>query len=97
MTTLETIKELEDLNAYIDDEDLTEALRILLKLIAKPDIPASSLGPTIVKLQAISAKLKMEASVETHLYKKDRARKNLLYTICDELDKVVQALKYLNK
>jgi hypothetical protein len=97
MTTLETIKELNDLNEYIKDEDLTEALNIILKLIAKPDIPAIALGPTIVKLQAISAKLKMMAQVETHLYKQDRARKNLLYPLCDEIDKVVQALKYLNK
>lgn len=97
MTTLESIKELKDLNEYIDDADLEEALNTLLKLIAKPDIPHQSLGPLIVKLQAISGKLKVMASVETHLYKKDRSRKNLLYTVCDVIDANVQALKYLIK
>lgn len=97
MTTLETVKELKDLNDKIDDPDLEEALGILLKLIAKPDVPHQALGPMIVKLQAISGKLKLTASVETHLYKSDRARKNLLYSVCDVIDSLVQALKYLTK
>lgn len=94
-TTLESISELKDLNEYINDPDLEEALNILLKLIAKPDIPHAVLGPMIVKLQAISGKLKMMASVETHIYKKDRTRKNLLFSMCDVIDSNVQALKYL--
>jgi hypothetical protein len=97
LTTLENIKELKDLNEYIDDEDLELALNTLLKLITKPDLPHQVLGPTIVQLQAISGKLKIMASVETHLYKKDRAKKNLLYTMCDVIDSNVQALKYLSK
>jgi hypothetical protein len=96
-TTLESVKELKDLNEYINDPDLEDALNILLKLIAKPDVTHLALGPAIVRLQAISGKLKIMASVETHLYKKDRNRKNLLYTVCDVLDANVQALKYLNK
>lgn len=97
MTTLENVQELKDLNDKIGDPDLEEALNILLKLISKPDIPHTALGPTIVKLQAISGKLKMMASVETHIYKSDRARKNLLYSMCDVIDANVQALKYLTK
>jgi hypothetical protein len=97
VTTLESIKELKDLNDYLNDQDLEDALNILLKLISKPDLPHQVLGPTIVQLQAISGKLKVMASVETHLYKKDRARKNLLYTVSDVIDNNVQALKYLTK
>lgn len=97
LTTLEIVSELKDLNEYINDPDLEDALNTLLKLIAKPDVPHAALGPTIVKLQAISGKLKMMAAVETHIYKKDRARKNLLYSMCDVIDSVVQALKYLVK
>jgi hypothetical protein len=96
-TTLESVQALVDLNDYIDDPDLTEALETLVKLISKPDVPHAVLGPMIVKLQAISGKLKMMAAVETHLYKKDRARKNLLYSVCDVIDSTVQALKYLVK
>jgi hypothetical protein len=97
LTTLEQVGELKDLNEYINDPDLEDALNILLKLIAKPDITNTALGPTIVRLQAISGKLKIMASVETHLYKKDRNRKNLLYSVCEVLDSSVQALKYLNR
>jgi hypothetical protein len=96
-TTIDSIKELKDLNEYINDSDLEDALNTLIKLISKPDVPHSLLGPMIVQLQAISGKLKMMASVETHLYKKDRARKNLLYTVSDVIDSLVQALKYLVK
>jgi hypothetical protein len=97
MTTLEAIKELKDLNEYINDEDLETALNILLKLITKPDLPHQILGPTIVQMQAISGKLKIMAAVETHLYKKDRARKNLLYSLSEVIDSNVNALKYLVK
>lgn len=97
MTTLESVKELKDLNEYVKDPDLEDALNTILKLIAKPDVPHQVLGATIVKLQAISGKLKMMASVETHLYKSDRARKNLLYSMCEVIDSNVQALKYLVK
>jgi hypothetical protein len=96
-TTLESISELKDLNEKINDEDLEEALTILLRLIQKPDVPHEKLGPLIVKLQAISGKLKMMAAVETHIYKQDRTRKNLLYSMCDVIDTNVQALKYLVK
>ena len=97
MTTLENVKELKELNEYVNDPDLEEALNILLKLISKPDVPHQALGPMIVKLQAISGKLKMMASVETHLLKTDRARKNVLYSMSEVLDSNVQALKYLVK
>lgn len=96
-TTLSDIKSLDDLNALLDDPDLTEAINIVLKLIAKPDIPQTALSPTIVKLQAISAKLNMMAAVETHLYKTDRTRKNLLYSVRDSIDSVVAALKYATR
>jgi hypothetical protein len=96
-TTIESIEEINRLNEYIDDPDLTEALRILLRLISKPDVPHQAVTPLLVKLQAISGKLRLMAAVETHLVKSDRARKNLLYTICDVIDNTVQSLKYLAK
>lgn len=95
MTTLETWRELQTLNEYVDDSDLTEALDVLLKLIEKPDVPAQVAVPLIVKLQAISGKLRLMAAVETHIYKTDRARKNLLYSTTDVIDNLVAALKYL--
>lgn len=94
-TTLEHVKELNHLSQQINDEDLDTALNILLKLIGKPDMPPQVIGPTIVQLQAIAAKLRIMAAVETHIYKQDRARKNLLYTTSDSIDSLVQALKYL--
>jgi hypothetical protein len=94
-TTLEHVKELNHLSQQINDEDLDTALNILLKLIGKPDMPPQVIGPTIVQLQAIAAKLRIMAAVETHIYKQDRVRKNLLYTTSDSIDSLVQALKYL--
>ena len=60
-TTLESVRELNHLNQQIPDEDLEQALNTLLKLIAKPDVPPQVAGPMIVKLQAISAKLRIMA------------------------------------
>jgi hypothetical protein len=97
MTTIEHIAALKDLNEYLDDDDINNALEILIGLITKPDVAPAVVGPTIVKLQAIAAKCKLMASMEAHVYKKDRARKNLLFSVADALDNTVAALKYLTK
>lgn len=97
MATIEELNELAPIAEYIGDDDLEFALSRIIKLISKPDVPAQVLGAEIVRLQAISAKLNMMASYETHIAKQDRAKKNLLYSAVDSIDKVVQALKYLTK
>jgi hypothetical protein len=94
-TTLEQINDLYKLSEYMDDKELTLALEFIAKLIFKPDVPLAVASVEIVRMQAIAAKLSMQASWLTNVEKGDRARKNLYYTVSNELDKIVSSLKYL--
>ena len=96
-TTIEQINDLYKISEYMEDDQLTKALEFIAKLIFKPDIPLSVASVEIVRMQAIAAKLALQASWLTNVDKSDRAKKNLYYTAAAELDKVVASLKYLVK
>ena len=94
-TTISQISELDEIAQYVGDEQLTEALEVLVKLILKPDIPPQVAVYEIVRLQAIAAKLKMRGVWMANVDKTgNRAIKNLYYAAADELDKLVSALKF---
>lgn len=98
-TVLENISkvtEFNDLSEYMNDKDLDLALDLVIKLIAKPDVPASTAPSLIVKLQAISAKLSMQARYYTTFEKggENSKKKNTYYTAAEAIDKLVDALKY---
>jgi hypothetical protein len=98
-TTLEYISkitEFNDMSEYMNDEDLDAALNLIIKLIAKPDVPQSNAPGLIVKLQAISAKLAIQARYYTTFQKggENSKKKNTYYTAAEAIDKLVDALKY---
>lgn len=98
-TTLELVSQVQeflDLHEFMNDDDLDTALGFVIKLIAKPDVPAALAPELIVKLQAISAKMGMMASYYTNVGK-DSKKKNVYYSMRDNLDKLVDALKYAAK
>lgn len=96
-STLEEINDLYNIAEYMNDEELTKALEFIAKLILKPDIPLSVASMEIVRMQAIAAKLALQARWMTNVDKGNTAKKNLYYTTAAELDKVVASLKYLVK
>ena len=93
------ITELNDLSDFMKDDDLDKAMSIVIKLIMKPDVPASTAARLIVQLQAMSAKFSMLA-VNYATINKDRAgtpnnhRKNIYYSTKEALDRLCDALKY---
>lgn len=91
---LNKISQFNDISEYMQDEQLTETLVIISKLIANPDIPPAKLTVTITRLQAMSAKFAMLASWYSHVKKDDRAKKNIYYSIKEATDRLVDALKY---
>lgn len=95
-TTLELISKIQvfsDLHVFMEDDDLDTALGYVVKLIAKPDVPMSKAPELIVELQAISAKMGMMASYYTNIVKEPK-KKNVYYSMRDNIDKLVDALKY---
>ena len=95
--TLQEINDLYNIAEYMNDEELSKALEFIAKLILKPDIPLSIASVEIVRMQAIAAKLALQARWMTNIEKGNTAKKNIYYTTAAELDKVVASLKYLVK
>jgi hypothetical protein len=99
MTVIDSISsltEFNDLKNHMNDEDLDEALDLIIKLIMKPDVPSSKAPELIVKLQAISAKFSMLKRYYMTFEKGTEAanKKNTYATASDAIDKLVDALKY---
>ena len=94
-TTLEMVNGLAEIADFMDDEELTQALTFIAKVILKPDIPAPVASIEIVRLQAIAAKMQFKASWLTNVDKGDRAKKNIYYTAADAVNQLVSALKYI--
>lgn len=99
-TTLELVNEVaefSDISEIMNDEQLTDALGIIVKLMMNPDIPAQKAVGLIVQLEAYAAKFKMLASYYTNVKKDDRAKKNLYYSANEAVQRLVDSLKYSAK
>jgi hypothetical protein len=81
----------------MQDEELTQALEFIAKIILKPDIPIQVAMVELVRLQAIAAKMAFKATWLTNVDKGNREKKNIYYTAASEIDKVCATLKYLTK
>ena len=68
---------LSEIAEFMDDEDLTQALTMVAKLILKPDIPINVATLEIVRLQAIATKMSFKATWMANVDKGDRAKKNI--------------------
>ena len=81
----------------MNDEELTEALTFIAKLIFKPEIPAQVASIEIVRLQAIAAKMSFKATWMANVDKGDRAKKNIYFTAAASINELVAALKYITR
>jgi len=99
-TTIDLVNEVSeftDISEIMNDEQLTEALGVIVKLMMNPDVPAQKAIGLIVQLEAYAAKFKMLASYYTNVKKDDRARKNLYYSANEAVQRLVDSLKYSAK
>ena len=94
--TVSALTEFNDIYEYMQDNDLDQALDLIIKLISKPDVPSATAPSLIVKLQAISAKLSVLARYYTTFEKggENSKKKNTYYTVAEAIDKLVDSLKY---
>jgi hypothetical protein len=94
------IAEFTEIHEFAQDKELDEALAMIVKIMMKPDVPASQAPALIAKLSALSAKFGVLATWYSTMAK-DRSgtpnniKKNLYYTMKESLDKLVDALKYV--
>lgn len=95
LNTIESINWVQEIADFMGDEDLSDALATIAKLIIKPDIPLHIATIEIVRLEAIAAKMKFKATWMANVEKGDRAKKNIYYTAADAIGSLVAALKYM--
>ena len=101
------ITEFNDMKEFMGDKDLDYALDLIIKLIAKPDVPSlvristislvSSKAPDlIIKMQALGAKFAMLSRYYTTFEKggDNAKKKNVYYTAEEAINRIVDALKY---
>ena len=96
-TTIDMVNGLSEIADFMQDEELTEALTFIAKIIIKPDIPLNVATLEIVRLQAIAAKMSFKATWLTNVEKGDRAKKNIYYTAAEAINQLVSALKYITR
>ena len=96
-TTLEMVNGLAEIAEYMQDEELTQALTFIAKIIIKPDIPLNVATIEIVRLQAIATKMAFKATWMANVDKSDRGKKNLYYTAAESINNLVSALKYITR
>lgn len=90
------ITEFNDMKEFMGDPDLDYALDLIIKLIAKPDVPSSKAPDLIIKMQALSAKFAMLSRFYTTFEKggENAKKKNVYYTAEEAINRLVDALKY---
>lgn len=88
---------LSEISDFMEDEELTQALTMVAKLILRPDIPLNVATIEIVRLQAIATKMAFKATWLTNVDKSDRAKKNIYYTAAESINNLVSALKYITR
>jgi hypothetical protein len=96
-TTLEMVNGLAEIADFMQDEELTQGLTMIAKLIIKPDIPLNVATLEIVRLQAIAAKMSFRATWMVNVEKGDRAKKNIYFTAAEAINDLVAALKYITR
>jgi predicted S18 family serine protease len=96
-TTIDMVNGLVEIAEYMEDEELTQALTFIAKVIIKPDIPLNVATVEIVRLQAIAAKMAFKATWMANVDKSDRSKKNLYYTAAESINSLVSALKYITR
>lgn len=93
-TPLEMINGLAEIADHMQDQELTEALAFMAKVIIKPDIPSQVASIEILRLQAIAGKMALKATWMANVDKSDRTKKNIYYTAAEVINNLVSALKY---
>src|SRR6056300_838202 len=99
-TTIDLVNEVAEfteISELMNDDQLTDALGVIVKLMMNPDVPPQKAVGLIVQLEAYAAKFKMLASYYTNVKKDDRAKKNLYYSANEAVQRLVDSLKYSAK
>lgn len=94
-----TVHELNQIAIEMGDDDLTDALDKVIKIIANPNVGPQSATRLVVQLQAYAVEFKLKSKYYMLFNKEGDAarRKNVYISMAEALKDLVDALKYLTK
>lgn len=101
-SVLEYVSEVSEFNhisGLVQDETLDKALGYVVRLCMRPDIPPAQAVQLIIQLQAYGAYFKTKANYYTNVDKgkvgtEQNQKKNIYFTMSENMDNIVAALKY---
>lgn len=102
-TTLELVSmvtELNDTHNFMHDEDLDEAMAILIRLKMNPNLKPTTAQKLIVELQAYAAMFAFKATYYATIGKAgsdESHKKNIYYTAKEAINLLVNSLKFTAK
>lgn len=99
---LSSVQDLIDLHEFMQDKELAEAMDLAIKCIAKPDMPPATVRITLLKMQALAMRFRMQAATYTYIHKgsggsKENIKKNVYFAASEQCHALAQTLKYLLK
>lgn len=94
LTTISDMQELLDVHEYMQDDGILEVMQLVVKCIAKPDIPPAVARTALLKVQAYAFKFRLQA-LDYNYINKDANKKNVYYAISQQCTDLAQTLKYL--
>ena len=99
---LSGVQDLVDLHEFMEDEELSEAMDLAIKCIAKPDMPPATARIALLKMQALAMRFRMQAATYTYIHKgqggsTENIKKNVYFAASEQCHELAQTLKYLVK
>jgi hypothetical protein len=92
---LSKVDEFEEIARRMEDEEVTEVLEQVIKIIANPDIAALRAPLLIVKLEAMATKFGIMKTYYTSFEKGNVQKKNMYWTLAEKTKDLADAVKYL--
>lgn len=95
-----TVDEFNNVSRFLHDDDVDQALAIVINLLGNPDIPAKQAVGAIIFLSALTVKCRIIAKnyMIIDKNKPDAAqKKNFYFTLADSMQELVNSLKYVIK
>jgi hypothetical protein len=89
------IEEFEEVSRRMEDEEVTEVLEQVVRMIANPDISMLKAPLLIVKLEAMATKFGIMKTYYTSFEKGNVQKKNMYWTLAEKTKDLADAVKYL--
>lgn len=94
-----SITELNEIHEFMQDDKVDRAMDYVVKLMMKPDVPAAKAPQLVTELQAMATYFAIQSKFYSVFRKGPEfsKKKNVYYTLAENMNHLVNALKYSAK